>query len=206
MTTHRNIASLLTCAAAIAMMLVITSCGGSSDSSTTVSSIVVIPSVSSTTVNGHQAFTANALNSDGNSVGTVTLTWTSSDTNVATIDSGGMATGKSGGTTQITATATTNGVASPAVSLTVFPTVGSVSIAPINVAIKVGEQQQFTATAKDVNGNNIGNAVFNWSISFSGVASIDTNGKATGISPGTVLVTASIGGVSSPMATLNVTP
>ncbi|MCU1307004.1 MAG: Ig protein [Acidobacteriaceae bacterium] len=206
MTIYRNISNLLTCAATVAMMLVLTSCGGSSSDPTTVSTIVVIPSVSSTTVNGHQAFTANALNSDGNSVGTVTLTWTSSDTNVATIDGGGMATGKNGGTTQIIATATSNGVTSSAVSLTVFPTVASVSIAPINVAVKVGQQQQFTATAKDVNGNNIGNAVFNWSSSFSGVASIDTNGKATGISPGTVLVTASIGGVSSPMATLNVTP
>jgi hypothetical protein len=203
-TTYRNVASLLSCAALVAMMLLNTSCGGSGDSPTTVSSIVVIPSVSSTTVNGHQTFTANALNSVGNSVGTVTLTWASSDTNIATIDTTGVATGKNGGTAQITASS--NGVTSPPVNLTVFPNVGSVSVAPINVTIKVGQQQHFTATAKDVNGNNIPNAVFNWSISFSGVASIDSNGTATGISQGTVLVTASIGGVSSPMATLNVTP
>jgi hypothetical protein len=186
------------------MMLMTSSCGGSGTSSTTVSSIVVIPSVSSTTVNGHQTFTANALNSDGNSVGTVTFTWASSDTNVAVIDTTGVATGKGGGTTQITAT--TSNVTSPPVTLTVFPDVASVSITPINATIKVGQQQHFVATAIDVKGNTITNAVLNWSVSFSGVATIDSNGTATGVSVGTVLVTASVGGVSSPIATLNVTP
>jgi hypothetical protein len=203
MAISRNIGTLLVCTAVVAMALVNTSCGGSSSSSTTVSSIVVVPSVSSTTVNGHQTFTANALNQDGNSVGTVTFTWASSDTTVATINNAGLATGKSGGTTQITAT--TSDVTSQPVSLTVFPDVASVSIAPINATIKVGEQQHFVATAMDVKGNNIANAVLNWSVSFSGVASIDSNGIATGVSVGTVLVTANVGGVTSPIATLNVT-
>jgi trimeric autotransporter adhesin len=202
MATSRKIASVLVCMAVAAMLLATSSCGGST-SSTTVSSIVVIPSVSSTTVSGHQIFTANALNKDGNSVGTVTYTWASSDTNVATIDGAGIALGKSGGTTQITAT--TSNITSPPVSLTVFPDVASVSISPINATIKVGEQQQFVATATDVNGNNIANAVLNWSISFSGVATIDSTGTATGRSVGTATVTASMGGVSSPIATLNVT-
>ncbi|MCU1284126.1 MAG: Ig protein [Acidobacteriales bacterium] len=185
-------------------MLLASSCGGSASSATSVSSIVVIPSVSSTTVNGHQTFTANALNSDSNSVGTVTFTWASSDANVAVIDSTGVATGKSGGTTQITATS--NNVTSPPVNLTVFPDVASVSITPINATIKVGQQQHFVATATDVKGNIIANAVLNWSVSFSGVATIDSSGTATAVSVGTVLVTASVGGVSSPIATLNVTP
>jgi hypothetical protein len=207
MIIHRNIISVLACTAVVAMLLVASSCGGgSSSSSTTVSSVVVTPSVSSTTVNGHQTFTANALNQDGNSVGTVAFTWASSDTNVATISSGGVATGVSGGTAQITATATASNVTSPAVSLTVFPDVSSVSISPINATIKVGQQQHFVATATDVKGNNIANAVLNWSISFSGVATIDSNGTVTGVSVGTVLVTANVGGVTSPIATLNVTP
>lgn len=187
------------------MLLVTSSCGGSSDTSTTVTSVVVTPSVSSTTVNGHQTFTANALNSDGNSVGTVAFTWTSSDPNVATISSGGIATGVSGGAAQITATATVSTVTSPPVSLTVFPDVASVSISPINATIKVGQQQHFVATATDVKGNTIANAVLNWSVSFSGVATIDSTGTATGVSVGTALVTANVGGVTSPIATLNIT-
>jgi hypothetical protein len=206
MSNHRNIASVLACVAVVTIVLVTSSCGGgSTSSSTTVSSVVVTPSVSSTTVNGHQTFTANALNQDGNSVGTVAFTWTSSDANVATISSSGLATGVSGGTAQITATATASNVTSPAVSLTVFPDVASVSISPINATIKVGGQQHFVATATDVKGNVISN-VLNWSISFSGVATIDSNGTATGVSVGTVLVTANVGGVTSPIATLNVTP
>ena len=80
------------------------------------------------------------------------------------------------------------------------------TVPPINATIKVGQQQHFVATATDVKGNNIASAVLNWSISFSGVATIDSNGTATGVSVGTVLVTANVGGVTSPIATLNVTP
>jgi hypothetical protein len=208
MNITRNISSLLACTAVVAMLLVASSCGGGSTSSTTVTSIVVTPSVSSTTVNGQQTFTANALNVDGNSVGTVLLIWASSDPSVATISTTGVATGKSGGTTQITAATNdvTNPITSQPVSLTVFPDVASVSISPINATIKVGGQQHFVATATDVKGNVISNAVLNWSISFSGVATIDSGGTATGVSVGTVTVTANVGGVSSPIATLNVTP
>jgi len=49
--------------AVVAMLLVTSSCGGSSDTSTTVSSVFVTPSVSSTTVNGHQTFTRQRVES-----------------------------------------------------------------------------------------------------------------------------------------------
>jgi uncharacterized protein YjdB len=61
------------------------------------------------------------------------------------------------------------------------------------------------ATAKDVKGNTVDGAVFDWGLSFSGVATIDKNGVVTGVSAGTVLVTASTGDVTSPVATVNVT-
>jgi uncharacterized protein YjdB len=194
--------SFLVCAGLGALFLVIFSCGGGSSSSTTVTSVTVIPTVSSINVNDQQSFTASALNSDGNQVSGVTVTWASSDTGVATVNPSGVATAKSGGTTDITATAE-NITSSPA-KLTVFPQIGSVSISPVNATIKAGQTQQFVATAKDMNGNDLSGAVFNWSISYSGVASIDSSGLATGISPGMATVTASVGSVHSPTATLNV--
>ena len=190
----------------VAILFGLCSCGGgSSDTSTTVTSVVVIPTISSITVNGRQAFTANALNSAGNTVPNTTVTWTSSATDVATIDNLGIATGKAGGTTQITASVPANSVTSAPVSLVVLPQIASVSVSPATATIKVGAQQPFVATAKDVQGNTVSNAVFSWAISFSGIATIDNNGVATAVSPGTVFVTASVGGVTSPVATLNVT-
>jgi trimeric autotransporter adhesin len=186
--------------------LALTSCGSSSSTtSTTVAKVVVQPTVVSVHVNGSQKFTATALNSEGNSVG-ATITWASSATDVATVDSTtGIAIAKSGGTTKITATATASNVTSDPASLTVMPQIASVSIAPISFTIKVGETKQFVATATDASGHNVPSAVFQWNISYSGIASIDTNGLATGVSPGTVSITASTDGVSSPVATLYVT-
>jgi hypothetical protein len=188
-----------------ALTLAPSACGGkdSSSSSTTVATVNVVPTASSISVNQQQAYTANALDKDGNAVSGVTFTWTSSAPDVATIDSSGIATGKSGGTTQITATAE-NVTSSPA-SLRVFPAIASISISPASATIRVNETQQFTAKAKDVNGNDLTGVTFNWSISYSGVARIDPNGLVTGVSPGTAFVTASAGSVNSPTATVNVT-
>lgn len=183
------------------MALVLVSCGGSS-SSGEVASVVVIPSISSVRINGSQSYTANALDKDGNAV-SASFTWSSSAPAVATIDSNGLAVGKSAGTAKITAT--TDNITSTAVSLTVLPNVSSVTLSPLSASVRVGEKQQFTATAKDANGNTIDGAVIDWTVSFSGVATIDKNGLATGVSAGTVQVTASTGGISSQIANLNVT-
>jgi uncharacterized protein YjdB len=75
----------------------------------------------------------------------------------------------------------------------------------MTATIKVGQTQQFTASATDANGSTVSQAAFSWHNSFGGVASIDNNGLATGLQPGTVMITASAGGISSPVAMLTVT-
>lgn len=207
MYTFPKLTSRLGCAALGSMLFVFLSCGGGSNSTATINSVSVVPTTSSIKVSGQQTFTASAVDASGNAVGGATFTWTSSAAGVATIDNNGVATGRTSGQTQITATGTASSrsVISSPVTLTVLPQIGSVAVTPTNATIKVGGQQQFVATAKDVNGNPVNGAVFDWSISFSGVATIDQNGLATGISAGMVVVTASVGGVTSPMATLNVT-
>jgi Bacterial Ig-like domain (group 2) len=204
MSTFRNSGFIVSCVVTLGILSPLSSCGGSSSDST-IAKVAVTPTIVSVSVNGQQTFTANALDMNGNTVTGVTFTWASSATDVATITSNGVATGKSSGTSQITATASSQNVASAPVSLTVLPEIASVSITPINATIKAGEQQQFVATAKDAKGNIVPGAVFDWAISFSGVATIDKNGVVTAVSTGTVLVTASAGGITSPVATLNVT-
>ncbi len=185
--------------------MLLLSCGGGSSSTTTptVASVKVTPETSSVAVNSRQPFAASALDSSGNNVTGITFTWSSSAPNIATIDTSGVATGLDVGETKITATS--EGVTSSPVTLTVTPVVASVSISPASGSIKVGETLQFTATAKDSKGNTISGAIFTWTNTFSGVATIDPTGLATGVAPGTVSITATSAGVTSPVATLTVT-
>jgi uncharacterized protein YjdB len=205
MSTFRITGLVLFTLGVLGLLALLVSCGGSSSSSSTVAKVVLVPTISSITINGQQAFTANALDASGNTVTGVTFTWASSAADVATVDTSGVATGIKGGSTEITATSSTGSVTSSPATLTVLPNVASVTISPTSASIKVGGQQQFTATAKDAAGNTVSGAVINWAVSFSGVATIDQNGLATGVSTGTALVTATSGGVTSPVATLNVT-
>lgn len=184
-------------------------CGGNSKNNTpppppTVASVSVSPSSPSITTGVTQQFTATAKDSSGNKLGGVTFTWASSVTGVATIDSTGLATGVSAGSTQITASA--NGVTSSADTLTVTArTVATVTVSPSSPSIAVGAAQQFTATAKDSGGNTINGVTFTWASSATGVATINSSGLATGVSAGRSQITASASGVTSANDTLTVT-
>lgn len=188
--------------AASLLLPLLPGCGGSSTD--TVASVNVTPTTSSVSVNGQQQFTATALDSNGVTVTGQTFTWTSSSPSFATISTAGIATGVAPGSSQITAL--TAGITSTAVTITVSPSIASVSISPMTATIKVGQTQQFTASAVDANGNTVSQAAFSWHNSFGGVASINGTGLATGIAPGTVMITASASGMTSPVATLTVTP
>jgi len=178
-------------------------CGGGSSSTSTVASITVSPTSGSVSVNGSQTFAATALDSNGQTVTGQTFTWASSNTAIATITSAGVATGVAAGSSQITASDA--GVTSTAATLTVSPAIASVTLSPLSATIKVGQTQQFTASATDASGNTVTQAQFTWHNTFGGVASIDANGLATALAPGTVMITASASGMTSQVATLTVT-
>ena len=64
---------------------------------------------------------------------------------------------------------------------------------------------QFSATAKDTNGNTMSGVTFTWASSATSYATINGSGLASGAAPGTTQITASAQGVSSTPVTLNVT-
>jgi hypothetical protein len=76
----------------------------------------------------------------------------------------------------------------------------------MSTSVAVNGTRQFTATALDSSGNPVTGVTISWFCSFSGVATIDTNGLATGVSPGTVTIVASAANVMSQPATMTVTP
>lgn len=77
--------------------------GGGGSGSSGVASIVVSPASASIAVGATQLFTAVAKDTNGNTLNGVSFAWQSSNPGVANINSSGLATGTTAGTTQITA-------------------------------------------------------------------------------------------------------
>jgi hypothetical protein len=75
------------------------------------------------------------------------------------------------------------------------PAVATVTVSPSTATIDVGATQQFTATARDADGDVISGLSFTWSTTTS-AATVSTNGLATGASAGTTTIRASTGGVT----------
>jgi uncharacterized protein (TIGR03437 family) len=173
----------------------------------TIGFIIVSPSNATINVGGQQQFTARAFDPNNNEIQGVIFTWTSSNTTVATVDQNGLATGLAPGTTEIRASA--RGVTSGPATLTVNDVqrvLTRIDVTPTSATIPVGGSQQFTARAFDQNNNEITGVTFTWASSDPNVATVDQNGLATGIAPGTTFITASSGNVTSNQATLTVVP
>jgi trimeric autotransporter adhesin len=131
----------------------------------TLVSIVVTPPTPSLRVGQTQAFTAQAVFSDGSTTNVTAMTaWTSSDTTIATVammamgppggpgDGGpggggaaGTATGVAAGT--VTITATYMGLTATAKLTVTMPQLVSVQVSPPLAALVIGQSQQFQATA-----------------------------------------------------------
>jgi trimeric autotransporter adhesin len=193
--------------ALLLLSLGLASCGGDSSSSssttTPVSKITVTPATGNVSVGQTQRFFAAVVDVNNNLLPN-SVTWTSTATNVATIDANGIATGVAPGTAQISAAS--GGVTSNTSTLTVVSGVASVTIEPMSSSVALNGTRQFTATALDSSGKPVSGVSISWFCSFSGVATIDSNGLATGVSPGTVTIVASVGSITSQPAVLTVTP
>jgi hypothetical protein len=157
-------------------------------------------------------FTATGAYSDSTTQNlTATVTWSSSNTGVATISnaagSQGLATSAATGSTTIMAT---SGDVSGSATLTVTPaTLVSIAVTPANPSIAKGTGKQFTATGaySDNTAQNL-TATVTWSSSSTGVATISnaagSRGLATSAATGSTTITATSGDVSG-STTLTVT-
>jgi len=166
-----------------------------------VASVTVTPSPASIAAGQTLQFSAIAKDANGNVISGASFTWSSDTTSVATVDSNGLATAVKNGTAHITAT---SGGVSGNATLTVA-TVASVTVSPATASITVGQRQQFTAVAKDSGGNVINGVPFAWSSDVTSVATVDTNGLATGINQGTAHISAAASGITG-SGTLTVNP
>lgn len=129
-----------------------------------------------------------------------TVSWSSSDSTVASVSNSGVVTGVKAGTATITATSTDgNKTATCAVTVNARPVTG-VSLNKSSLELYEGDTSTLIAT---VSPSNATNKKVSWSSSDSTVASVNTNGLVTAVKKGsaTITVTTEDGGKT---ATCNV--
>jgi uncharacterized protein YjdB len=167
-------------------------------------SIAVTPANPSFALGTTSPLTATGTYSDGSTLNiTNSATWGSANTNVAIVSAQGITTSIALGSASITATSgTTTG--STTVTVTAA-TLISIAVTPAIPTIPLGASQQFTATGTFTDGStqNITGTV-EWSSGTQTVATITTEGLATGLGQGAATITAESGSVTG-STTLTVT-
>jgi hypothetical protein len=156
-------------------------------------------------VGSTQHFTATGSYSDGSTADfTSQVVWSSSNSTVVTIASGGIATAVGGGTTNIIATF--GGLTSQPVAMMV-KVLSAIIIEPVTSPrnLNVGASLAFTAVGifSDGSMSDITSQVI-WISSNTNIATILSNGSATGVAGGTAIITAASSGITSQPITLNV--
>ncbi len=113
------------------------------------------------------------------------LTWTSSDSKIATVDANGAVKGIGAGTATITAT-TVNGLKSTA-KVTVQAVATSITLSQTSATLNAGETISLTATVKP---DNAVDKSVTWTSSNTAVATVSDKGLVTAIAKGTATITA----------------
>lgn len=143
-----------------------------------ITSLALSPKTASKKVGDDQQYTVeitptNALNKD--------IVWTSSNENVATIDTNGKATVVGVGTTTITAKNNNSNKSDTATLMGV-----GVTVSPKTATLLVNDTQDLTATVLPEEANQD----ITWTSSNDEVATVSENGKVTALKSGTVTITA----------------
>ncbi|MFL5620019.1 MAG: Ig domain-containing protein [Gemmatimonadaceae bacterium] len=163
-----------------------------------VKSVTVAPAAPSVDVGKTQQFSATVIDVNNRTVTNRAVSWSSTNTQVATIDANsGLATVLTPGTATITAT---SGGVSGTTTLTAVPVVASVSAAPSSPSIAQNAGTTLTATVRDGAGNAIAGQTITWSTSDATIASLSaTSGQSvtvTGGLAGLATITATSSGKS----------
>jgi trimeric autotransporter adhesin len=173
-----------------------------------VNSVVLSPNVAQLRVGQTQQLTATVTDVNGNPVSGATVTFTSNNTSIASVSSATataaqILAGPNTGTATITGTSgVKTGTATIIVSLV---PVDSVHVTASQDTLTVGHQDTLTATAFDSTGAPLSGRPITWRSSNAAVATVNGAGIVTTVRPGTVVMFATISGVTGSV-TLVVNP
>src|SRR5205085_1590944 len=165
-----------------------------------IAAVVVLPASASAPVGGSVQFVAVPLDSTGTALGGRVIAWASSNTSVASVNDGGLATGLAAGSATISATSEGHsGTAACTVSAVTVP-VASVTVSPPSAAVAAGQTVQLTATPKDASGNALTGRTITWTSGTPSVATVSTGGLVRGVAAGSATITATSEGKSGTSA------
>jgi len=175
--------------------------------------VKVSPTTLSLAPTQYAPVSATEYDSTGNELTGRTVTWTTSNANVATVSTSGIVTAIAVGSAIVTATSEGK-VATVAVTVAAVA-VAQVVVTPAAPSLNVGQTAQLSAVLKDSAGDALTGRSIAWSTSDASVATVSTSGLVTAVKAGSASITASSGGKSgvatatvtaAPVASLSVTP
>ena len=165
--------------------------------SATLSSISIAPANPPSIVKGTtQQFTATGHFTDGSTQDlSSSVTWGSTNTNVVSINTTGLAMGTGVGSAAISATYQGQSASTATFQVTAA-TVSTITVSPASASIQSGATQQYTAMASYTDGSmqDVSTSV-TWTSSSPGVATISTAGLASGVGAGNTTITATLNSV-----------
>jgi hypothetical protein len=159
-----------------------------------VASVTVAPTALALEVGDGTAVTATLLDRAGTVLQGYTVTWTSTDTTVATVSPAGLITARQPGTTTIRASSEGR---SGGVAVAVSPrAVARVDVDLVTLALAVGEERLIVATPRDAAGAPLARSI-GWSSGDPAVATVDAGGRVVARGAGTTTLTATSEGRSA---------
>jgi len=186
---------------------------GAPFNSPTVTRIAITPTAAMIETNAAQTFRARAFgifNGAEVEMANVSFIWESSNPLTATLSTltgaSTVAAGLAPGISTVRARAGgVEGMASLTVNAPV-PPVARITITPTSASVGAGQAQQFNARAFDLSNQELSGVSFAWSSNNTAAATINLTGLAVGIGAGNANITATANGVTSNVATLEVSP
>jgi len=179
---------------------------------TSITSVSVTPTSVSLPVGSTSALTPVVTQPLGAPAASVTYGTTAPS--VATVSAAGLIVAVGPGAATITVTATSAGntgfaaasrTATVTVTVTAVP-VATVTVSPANASVLTGATQQLVVTARDSAGQALTGRTVSWATLNASVATVSTSGLVTGLSAGTVTITATIDGVVGSASLIVQTP
>ena len=164
-----------------------------------ISGITLTPSTLNMSPGETSQLTATTIPSDAINT---EVTWTSSNENVATVDTNGLVTAVAGGSCTITCAATDGSGVTATCEVTITQLVTSIMLSHSTLTLPVDGFQRLTATVLP---DNAVNKTVTWSSSDEDVAEVTRTGGVSGVGEGTCVITCSATDGSGVTATCQVT-
>lgn len=159
-----------------------------------VAAVEVSPTSATLVQGATRLLTATPRASDGSVLTGRTVNWSTSTPTVATVSDIGVVTAVGAGTATITATV--DGITGAATVAVQPPPVASVTVSPPTSSVPAGTNVQLAATTSDASGAALAGRVVTWASSNTATATVTSDGRVTGVAPGTVTITATSEGVT----------